>query len=308
MLRHPSLVHMLLSAASRARTLAGACPVAAASSTLRATQLPYRGVLVEITEDDVPTFEELLPPSLELWAAQGKKSCMLRLAIEHAGLAAVAASHGFEFHHAEGRTAVLKRWLQPNLPDKVPPFATHQVGIAGLVICNGRILLVKEWRDGPDGTRQPSAQWKLPGGLLDRGEAFEQAAVREVFEETGLKTSCRSILSFWHRHGLAWGQSDLYYVARLELVSEGEAANLRACPDEISEITWMPVYEFLETQDHPLIRAVLAKVYGLPGGQLPDGTSPSPLVEMVPSAVQWPNREPYTTYFGSEGADPSAIK
>lgn len=81
MLRHPSLVPMLLSAASRARTLAGACPVAAASSTLRATQLPYRGVLVEITEDDVPTFEELLPPSLELWAAQGKKSCMLRLAI-----------------------------------------------------------------------------------------------------------------------------------------------------------------------------------------------------------------------------------
>ena len=31
--------------------------------------------------------------------------------------------------------------------------------------------------------------WSLPKGKLDRGESFEQAAVREVLEETGLR--CR---------------------------------------------------------------------------------------------------------------------
>ena len=29
--------------------------------------------------------------------------------------------------------------------------------------------------------------WSLPKGKLDRGESFEQAAVREVLEETGLR-------------------------------------------------------------------------------------------------------------------------
>ena len=43
---------------------------------------------------------------------------------------------------------------------------------------DGRILLVKaayRWR------------WGMPGGLMDAGEAPADAAVREVFEETGLK-------------------------------------------------------------------------------------------------------------------------
>lgn len=274
----------------------------AAAATLRSTPLPYRGVLVEVTDADVPMFEELLPPSIDSWAESGAKSCMLKLPIEHAGLASIAAEHGFEFHHAEGRTAVLKRWLRPELEDKVPPFATHQVGIAGLIIDkDGRILLVKEWRDTPDGSgRVPSAQWKLPGGLLDRGESFEEAVVREVREETGLNTHCCSILSYWHRHGLTWGTSDLYYVARLELASEDE--RIVKCPDEISEVTWMPLDEFMATQDHPLIRAVLERVYDL-AGETADGaattrvtSSPDPLVEMVASGVQWPGREPYRTY------------
>ena len=39
--------------------------------------------------------------------------------------------------------------------------------------------------------------WTLPKGKLDPGEGFEQAALREVEEETGLAAS-------W---GVSWGQS-----------------------------------------------------------------------------------------------------
>ena len=44
---------------------------------------------------------------------------------------------------------------------------------------DGRILLVR--------SRFSRQEWALPGGGVDRNESYEQAAVREVLEEVGLK-------------------------------------------------------------------------------------------------------------------------
>lgn len=41
---------------------------------------------------------------------------------------------------------------------------------------NSRVLLQK----------RPEGRWGLPGGLMNLGESFEQVAIREVLEETGL--------------------------------------------------------------------------------------------------------------------------
>lgn len=42
----------------------------------------------------------------------------------------------------------------------------------------GKIVLIKR--------KNPPFGWALPGGFVDYGESFEDAAVREAFEETGL--------------------------------------------------------------------------------------------------------------------------
>ena len=119
-------------------------------------------------------------------------------------------------------------------------------------------------------------------------------------------------LGFWHRHGLTWGKSDLYYVARLELASATEQiAADTGVGGEISACCWMDVDEFLKTQDHPLITGVLQRVYGLTGS--PDGATASasnserppvePVFEMVEHAVQWPGRDPYPTYWARPGGE-----
>ena len=42
------------------------------------------------------------------------------------------------------------------------------------------------------GTDQGYGLWGLPGGYIDRGEVVENAAIREVWEETGLRVKAVS--------------------------------------------------------------------------------------------------------------------
>ena len=48
---------------------------------------------------------------------------------------------------------------------------------------NGKILIVKRSTD----SKTNPGKWELPGGKVDSGESFDQALIREVYEETNLK-------------------------------------------------------------------------------------------------------------------------
>ncbi|MCP8967929.1 NUDIX domain-containing protein [Ectobacillus ponti] len=54
----------------------------------------------------------------------------------------------------------------------------------------GEVLLVRtNWR---------TDTWELPGGQAELGESLETAAVREVFEETGLRIEVRELSGMYH--------------------------------------------------------------------------------------------------------------
>lgn len=53
----------------------------------------------------------------------------------------------------------------------------HHRSAGGLVVCGSRILLI---------STQAGRRWQLPKGHIERGESPEQAAIREVQEETGV--------------------------------------------------------------------------------------------------------------------------
>jgi len=62
------------------------------------------------------------------------------------------------------------------------------VGVGVLVQKDHAILLVR--RKYPPG----SGLWAIPGGMLELGEALEEAAAREVAEETGLRVKIEGLL------------------------------------------------------------------------------------------------------------------
>jgi 8-oxo-dGTP diphosphatase len=62
------------------------------------------------------------------------------------------------------------------------------VGAGAVVLRGSKVLLVKR-RNPPN-----SGLWALPGGLVELGETAEDAAVREVKEETGLAVKLGQLL------------------------------------------------------------------------------------------------------------------
>lgn len=145
----------------------------------------------------------------------------------------------------------------------MPEFATHNVGV-GAVVVNSRdeILCVRE-------LRKNYMPWKTPTGMANLGEQIDEAAVREVFEETCIRTKFHSILSFRHTHGVAHGRSDLFFVCRLDPIEElDKDGNLvipsptaQAC--EIESADWIPLTEYramINNKDHghPMMQHVIA--------------------------------------------------
>ena len=61
----------------------------------------------------------------------------------------------------------------------------------GVIIREGKILLIKRKNEPFKG------KWALPGGFVEYGERVEDTVIREVLEETGLKTSIKKIFGVY---------------------------------------------------------------------------------------------------------------
>ncbi len=221
----------------------------------------FGGVVTDTDKlpDDPKLFERALHRSLEDWTTMGYKVVWLEVPLANAALVPVAADAGFEFHHAEESYVLMTlRIVEGSF---IPPYATHYIG-AGAVVTNKRneILVVSErYRMGSG--RGPG--YKLPGGALHPGEHLADAAVREVYEETGVHAKFESLACLRHWHGYRYGKSDIYFVCRLSALS----TEITMQEEEIAECLWMPVDEFLSEKSgiHAFNKSIVRAALDNPG-------------------------------------------
>jgi len=67
------------------------------------------------------------------------------------------------------------------------------VGVGGVVIENGRALLIRR------GSEPLRGEWSIPGGTLELGESLEQGVARELLEETGLEVRVVELIEVFDR-------------------------------------------------------------------------------------------------------------
>jgi 8-oxo-dGTP diphosphatase len=125
---------------------------------------------------------------------------------------------------------------------------TEQVRAAGGVVArDGLIALVH---------RPRYDDWTLPKGKLDAGESFEEAALREIEEETGLRA--RLVRELPETHYEVRGRPKLVRYWLMEVVSDpGFVAN-----DEVDELRWLEPAQASALLSYERDRDVLAAATG----------------------------------------------
>ncbi|MFU8653462.1 NUDIX domain-containing protein [Methanotorris formicicus] len=70
-------------------------------------------------------------------------------------------------------------------------YPSPSLTVDGIIEINNKILLIKR-------KKHPFKDfWALPGGFVECGETVEEAVIREVEEETGLKTKVKKLLGVY---------------------------------------------------------------------------------------------------------------
>jgi 8-oxo-dGTP diphosphatase len=135
-----------------------------------------------------------------------------------------------------------------------------RIRVSVIVIEEGKILLVRHEKQG-------KTYWVLPGGGVDYGETVEQAAVRELKEETNLDIALEKLVFVddfipedRHRHVV-----DVYFTAKVV------GGKLELGADSIMrEVRYFPIEELSDLTFYPKIADKIVEAYrkGFPGSAL----------------------------------------
>jgi ADP-ribose pyrophosphatase len=110
------------------------------------------------------------------------------------------------------------------------------VAVGAIVRRGDDVLLVLR------GTPPNQNQWAIPGGRLNLGESLQQAAEREILEETGIQIKAGDVVfTFEHIERDADGAIRFHYVV-LDLAADYLSGEPHA-GDDASDARWIPLMQ-----------------------------------------------------------------
>jgi 8-oxo-dGTP pyrophosphatase MutT (NUDIX family) len=112
--------------------------------------------------------------------------------------------------------------------------------------------------------RRGRLRWSLPKGHIEAGESSQDAAVREVEEETGIRGTVLDFLGTIDFRFMAAGRRVHKTVHHYLL--EAQAGTLSDADIEVDEVAWVPVAELADRLAYADERRLVARVPDLLAG------------------------------------------
>jgi 8-oxo-dGTP diphosphatase len=130
------------------------------------------------------------------------------------------------------------------------------VGVGGIVVEDGRVLLVKR-------AHPPLAgEWTLPGGGVEVGETLAAAVAREVLEETGLTIAVGALVDVVDRIHLDADRRVEYHFVIADYVCTVVGGTLAADTDA-ADARWVTEAELEALHVSETARDVIARAFQL---------------------------------------------
>jgi 8-oxo-dGTP diphosphatase len=143
-----------------------------------------------------------------------------------------------------------------------------RAAVGAIVLDGDQVLLVRR------GGNPSQGKWSIPGGLVDLGERLEDAVVREVEEECGLRVQLLGLCGVIDRiiPGETTGAATpvRYHYVIIDYVAAPTGGSLRAGSDA-AEARWVPLdglpqYDLTEGLQTMIQRAVRLRRASAQGG------------------------------------------
>lgn len=141
----------------------------------------------------------------------------------------------------------------PGRPPEPPSDdVSYEYSAGGIIVERGRVVLIRAR------TRSGRRVWTFPKGRLEPGETNEEAALREVREETGYVCRATRFLgstAYWFRSGRRRIRKTVHWYL-LEAADHPGGYNRT----EVEEVRWVPIRQAYEKLSHQGDRKLLADV------------------------------------------------
>jgi len=127
------------------------------------------------------------------------------------------------------------------------------VGVGGVVVRNGKILLVRRRFDPNKG------KWSFPGGLVELGESVRDAVKREVEEETGLSTRIERLIDVVDEVTRDSKGRIKYHFVLADFLMKQVSGRFRT-NQEISEFVWVSLLKAKTYDTTNTVRMILNRL------------------------------------------------
>jgi len=176
----------------------------------------------------------------------------IRKGAQNSGSGKPAKKHNPENRKGNKSGGKNKSSVRPKYAKRV-----DEVSAGGLVVDKTGTKGLLIGRLDPKDASHERLLWSLPKGHIEEGESPEQAAVREVAEETGIKseiTRSLGVIDFWF---MASGKRIHKTVHHFLFTEVG--GRLAPQVTEVDDVAWFPLEEIASRLAYPDERKLIAK-------------------------------------------------